>query len=87
MNSKILVLTFVLAIAVGSFVAFAATESRTSRGDQQQACIPQPSQQLGVAALSEGVGFIMQGGIGPILMLVIAFIIGMLVSHAFWTAF
>ncbi len=86
MNSKILALAFVLMLGLTSFVAFAAATT-SGRGDQQQACVPQPSQELGVAALSEGVGFIMAGGLGPILMLVIAFVIGIIVSHVFWTSF
>lgn len=83
MNLKILVFAFIAVLALTAVVA----EAQRERGDKEQACIPQPSQQLGVAAITEGVGFIMQGGIGPILMLVIAFIIGMLVSHVFWTTF
>jgi len=84
MNYKILAFAFVAVLALSAVIVEAQSSRRS---DQESACINQPSQQLGVAALTEGVSFIMQGGIGPILMLVIAFIIGMLVSHAFWTTF
>lgn len=84
MRAKILMLAFVLVLALGA-VVISAQESR--RASQEKPCIAQPSQNLGVAAITEGVGFIMAGGIGPIIMLVIAFVIGMLVSHAFWSTF
>lgn len=84
MNYKLIALAFVAVLALTAIVAEAQSSRRSG---EEAACINQPSQQLGIAAITEGVSFIMQGGIGPILMLVIAFIIGMLVSHAFWTAF
>ncbi len=84
MNYKLIAFAFVAVLALSAVVVAAQS---TRRGDTEQACIPEPSQQLGIAAITEGIGFIMKGGIGPILMLVIAFIIGMLVSHAFWTTF
>lgn len=85
MRAKTLMLAFVLALALGSLVVFA--QEGKARADKEKPCVAQPSQELGVAAITEGVGFIMSGGIGPILMLVIAFIIGLLVSHAFWSTF
>ena len=84
MRAKTLVLAFVLALAFSSIFAFGASGTRA---DKEKPCVAQPSQDLGVAAITEGVGFIMAGGIGPILMLVIAFVIGMLVSHAVWSTF
>ena len=85
MRAKTLMLALVLVLALSS-VAILAQES-TRRTEKEKPCIAQPSQDLGVAAIAEGIGFIMAGGIGPILMLVIAFIIGLLVSHAFWSTF
>ncbi len=85
MRAKTLMLAFVLAVALSSMVAFG--QEGKSRADKDRPCVAQPSQDLGVAAITEGVGFIMAGGFGPILMLVIAFIIGMLVSHAVWSTF
>ena len=85
MRAKILILAFVLVLALGAFVVVAQDSSR--RADKEKPCIAQPDQNLGIGAITEGVGFIMAGGIGPIIMLVIAFIIGLLVSHAFWSTF
>lgn len=84
MNYKLIAFAFVAVLALSAIVVEAQSSRRSG---EETACINQPSQQLGIAAITEGVSFIMQGGIGPILMLVIAFIIGMLVSHAFWTTF
>ena len=84
MRAKTLMLAFVLVLALGSFIVSA---QETRRTDKETACINQPNQQLGISAITEGIGFIMAGGLGPILMLVIAFIIGLLVSHAFWSTF
>ncbi len=85
MRAKILVLAIVFALALGAFVVSAQESAR--RSDKEKPCIAQPDQNLGIAAITEGIGFIMAGGIGPILMLVIAFVIGMLVSHAVWSTF
>ncbi|HIJ98373.1 TPA: hypothetical protein H1005_00310 [archaeon] len=84
MRVKILILALVLALVLGAFVVSAQD---TRRADKEKPCVAQPDQNLGIAAITEGIGFIMAGGLGPILMLVIAFIIGLLVSHAFWSTF
>ena len=85
MRAKILMLAFTLAIVLGS-VAILAQQS-TGRASTEKPCVTQPAQDLGIASITEGAGYIMSGGIGPILLLVIAFIIGMLVSHAVWSTF
>ena len=85
MNYKLIAFAFVAVLALSAVIVEAQSSRRGTDGEQ--ACIAKPAQGLGIAAITEGVSFIMQGGNGPILMLVISFIIGMLVSHAFWTTF
>ena len=77
-------LALVFVLALSAVIVSAQTDRRT---DTEKPCIAQPDQNLGIAAVTEGISFIMSGGIGPILMLVIAFIIGMLVSHMVWSTF
>ena len=84
MRAKTLVLALVFVLALGTMVVSA---QGATRADKDKPCVAQPAQGFGVAAVTEGIGFIFAGGIGPILMLVIAFIIGMLVTHAFWSSF
>jgi hypothetical protein len=55
------------------------------RGEEE--CIAPPSEGLSIGSISDGFSFIMAGGMSTILILAIAFILGMIVSHLIWGGF
>ncbi|MFO7872479.1 MAG: hypothetical protein R6U26_02430 [Candidatus Undinarchaeales archaeon] len=65
-----------LAFVTGAFAA-----------EEETNCITKPAAGVSVASVTEGISFIMAGGIGPLLILVIAFVVGMIVSHVLWGGF
>ncbi len=71
-----------------SIVILAAITAVYAANDQQDKnCVAKPMTGISVASITQGVSFIMAGGTGPILILVIAFIVGMIVSHVIWGGF
>ena len=73
-------LSSMAALATTAVAAFA------QRGEEI-ACIAKPAEGLSVAAVTQGMSFILAGGVGPILILVVAFIVGMVISHVLWGGF
>ena len=76
LNLKVLLLAVVVVAAV-STVAFGA------RQDEAE-CVPKPPSEFGAAMFTQGIGFLAEGGLGAILWLIIAFILGMVISHLLW---
>lgn len=68
-------------------VILAAITAVYAAKEQEENCVIKPASGISVASLTQGISFIMAGGAGPILVLVIAFIIGMIVSHVIWGGF
>lgn len=79
---KLLLLSMVILATVTATVT-AVVAARTDEVE----CIPKPVAGLSLSSVSQGVGYIMAGGVGPLLILVIAFIVGMVVSHVVWGGF
>jgi hypothetical protein len=75
-----------LMVMLVSIVFLASVAGVVAREDEVP-CIPQPAQGLSLGAITQSISYIMAGGIGPILILAIAFIVGMLVSHIVWGGF
>ena len=70
-----------------SIVVLAAVTSVYAAKKDDVECIPKPVAGFSIASISQGVSYLMAGGTGPILILVIAFIVGMVVSHVIWGGF
>lgn len=77
-----------LSLVLFSMVALAAvTGTFAARDEEKSNCVPKPAGGFSIAAVSQGISFIMSGGMGPLIILVIAFVIGMVVSHLLWGGF
>ena len=70
-----------------SIVVLAAITAVYAAKQQEENCVAKPAAGVSVAAITQGISFIMAGGVGPLLVLVIAFIVGMIVSHVIWGGF
>ncbi|MFH1424401.1 MAG: hypothetical protein ABIG20_01835 [archaeon] len=84
MDKKTIALAFIVGIFLLNMV-FAVSAARTEDKDQEM--VAKPTGELGIAAVTEGASYIMNGGVGPLLILAIAFIVGMIVSHLVWGGF
>lgn len=62
-----------------------AVSAQTRRGEEE--CVAPPASGLSIGSISEGFSFIMAGGMSTVLILAIAFILGMVVSHLIWGGF
>lgn len=82
----LLIIAAVLLIASVSAV-FAATSSRTSKADAEQACVAKPASGFSFAMVTESAVYLFSGGIGPILMLALVAVISAIVSHLIWSGF
>jgi len=81
MNKKVVLMTVLLSLVVLGSLAGAYARK------DDDACIPQPSQALGIAAVTEGISFLIAGGIGPLLILGIVFLIGLVISYFAFSGF
>lgn len=81
MNKKTILLVLIMGLVV------LASISAVSARKADDACVPKPPQQLGVAAVTEGISFILAGGVGPLIILAIAFIIGLIISYVMFSGF
>lgn len=77
--------TALMALLITS-IFLASVAGVIARGDETP-CIPQPAQGISVDSIAGGVTYIMAGGVGPILILAVAFIVGLVVSHLVWGGF
>ena len=82
MNRRSIALIFI----VGMFLLTLVSAVHAAREDEES-MVAKPTQELGLAAVTEGIMYIIAGGMGPIIILVIAFIIGMVISHLIWGGF
>ena len=83
MDRKTIFLTFI----VGMMLLTMITAVNAARDDEEEEMVVKPTQDLSVAAFTEGISYIMAGGLGPILILTIAFVVGMIISHLVWGGF
>jgi len=89
MNKKIAIIGLVLTLVLFStFVGSAFAQRRgSSSAAEETNCATMPPSTLSLGAFTGGIAFIFAGGIGPIVILVLAFLIGMGVSYALWAGF
>jgi len=58
------------------------------RGAQQAAeCVAKPAAGLSAEGVLQGITFIAAGGSAPVVLLVLAFVVGLIVSHVLWGGF
>lgn len=75
----------ILLVSIVAIASITAVYAATQKGCEGY--IQKPAQGVSVNAFTEGISFIMAGGIGPLLILVLAFVIGFLISHLVWSSF
>lgn len=81
MDKKTIALVLIVSVFLLTMVSAVCAKA------DEENMVAKPSQEIGIAAVTEGVGYIFAGGLGPILILVIAFIIGMVISHVMFGGF
>lgn len=81
MNKKSVIISLIVGLVV--IASLAAVYAK----EEDAGCVPIPSGEFGVATITQGVSFILAGGIAPLIILVIAFIVGLVVSHVIWGGF
>jgi len=77
--------TALMALLFG--MIFLASVAGVVAREEETPCIPQPAQGVSVASITQGISYIMAGGTGPVLILAVAFLVGMVVSHIIWGGF
>jgi len=90
MNRKQIAIGLILALLVITIVTSTVHAQRRRGGDASggdTACQNLPPSSFSIGAFTGGIAFIFAGGLGPIVILVLAFVIGMIVSHVLWGGF
>lgn len=82
MESKLAAKLLIMSIVVIASLTAVYAAKETCEG-----MVAKPSGGLSIATITGGINFIMAGGIGSVLILVIAFVLGFVISHVVWRSF
>ena len=69
-----------------SFVVIASLTAVYAKEDEEN-CVVKPASGVSATSLTQGVSYIMAGGTGPLLVMLIVAIIAMAISHIIWGGF
>jgi len=69
-------------------MAISAVYARSPRGDEEEvACIAKPATAFGLAMMTESAVYLFSGGMGPLLIVALAVVIAVILTHVLWTGF
>jgi len=78
----ILVAVIVLTMAIS---AVYARDPRS--GEEEVACVAKPATAFGLAMVTESAVYLFSGGVGPLLILALAVVLAVILTHVIWTGF
>lgn len=73
----------ILAILVIGLVALSMISAVYAKKEEVE-CVPKPIEGISIASVTQSFAFLFSGGMGPLLILALALIIGMIVSYLIW---
>jgi hypothetical protein len=76
-----------LQVLLVSLVLMTMVTAVSAAREEEENCVVKPASGISVSTVTQGISFIMAGGTGPLIILAIAFVLGLVVSHLLWGGF
>jgi len=77
----------ILAVLVIGLVLLTCVTAVYAKDEECDCGIPKPAASLSLATVTQSATYLFAGGLGPLLFLALAFVIGLIVSHVIWGGF